>query len=220
MRLVIFSDLHDLEIRRPKRLPPVELSLPECDLALFCGDACNWGTWNEWVRFCRWYGRQKATFKLAIGGNHDNPLLYAKRAWAVIEAQKNSITYLQDSSTEVLGLSIYGSPWTPYFGGTEVFHHPAGSAELRAVWARVPASTDILLTHGPALGLLDSTSEDGHLGDELLLEAIDRVQPRLHAFGHVHDSYGALQHGPTLVVNASLVDSGYNLVHSPVVLDL
>jgi Icc-related predicted phosphoesterase len=220
MRIVIFSDVHDLEVVRPKHAPPVELILPECDLALFCGDACNQGTWNEWRRFCAWYGRQKAQVRLAIGGNHDDPLAHAKRHWAVHEAQENAITYLQDSAVEVLGLQVYGSPWTPYFGGTEVFHHPAGSEALRAIWSRIPASTDILLTHGPALGVLDSGEAEGHLGDELLLEALDRVQPRLHACGHVHAGRGQTQHGPTTVVNACLVDSDYNLVHAPIVLDL
>lgn len=221
MRVVCFSDLHDLEVVRSKHTPPVELRLPRCDIALFAGDACNQGTWNEWKRFCRWFAAQDATFKIAVGGNHDNPLAHAKRAWAIHEATNHGITYLQDSSITIEGLNIYGSPWTPDFGGTEVFHLPDGSPELAAKWDHIPSDTDILLTHGPALGLLDSFSPTTpHLGDALLLKALDRIQPRIHVCGHIHAGYGQTQHGPTQVVNASLVDSDYSLVHAPIVLDL
>ena len=66
---------------------------------------------------------------------------------------------------------------------------------------------DILLTHAPALGLGDM--EDlPHRGFEVFLRLMDRYQPRLMVYGHVHPNYGATrfvrerQYGPTRVISA------------------
>jgi len=62
---------------------------------------------------------------------------------------------------------------------------------------------DILLTHGPPLGNLDTVrppfnlSNTGPLGDHKgcphLAAAVKRAKPRLHCFGHIHEARGALR---------------------------
>ncbi len=37
-----------------------------------------------------------------------------------------------------------------------------------------------------------------------LREAIERVKPTLHVFGHIHESAGVMKHKETLFVNAAL----------------
>lgn len=56
---------------------------------------------------------------------------------------------------------------------------------------------DILVTHGPPFGILDTVGGDGSwrmkesVGCENLLRAVKRCRPRLHAFGHIHEGWGA-----------------------------
>lgn len=48
----------------------------------------------------------------------------------------------------------------------------------------------------------------------------DPRRGRLHVFGHNHASAGAARIGPTLHINASMVNSKYAIAHTPVELDL
>jgi Icc-related predicted phosphoesterase len=57
-------------------------------------------------------------------------------------------------------------------------------------------------------------------GCEELREAVRRVGPRLHVFGHIHEGYGREEHDGTLFVNASTCDEHYRPLNPPVVVDL
>ena len=48
-----------------------------------------------------------------------------------------------------------------------------------------------MLTHGPPQGILDQTYKSESVGCEFLRNAVERVRPRLHCFGHIHESWGA-----------------------------
>lgn len=50
---------------------------------------------------------------------------------------------------------------------------------------------DVMMTHGPPLGILDTTSRGEHVGCQHLLRAARRCKPRLHCFGHIHETWGA-----------------------------
>jgi Icc-related predicted phosphoesterase len=45
---------------------------------------------------------------------------------------------------------------------------------------------------------------DSHSGDQELLEAVTRIRPRLHIFGHIHGVKGIVQTDDTLHANAAL----------------
>ena len=60
----------------------------------------------------------------------------------------------------------------------------------RAVWENIP-DVDILITHQPPFMILDVGKSD-HVGCEYLLERVKKMKPRLHIFGHIHESYGVL----------------------------
>jgi hypothetical protein len=68
-----------------------------------------------------------------------------------------SVIYLENSSTSLRfprdrQLTIYGSPMTPQYGNW-VFQY----RRIRDVWRdTIPDGTDILLTHGPPRGHLDT----------------------------------------------------------------
>ncbi|EUC43487.1 hypothetical protein COCMIDRAFT_100669 [Bipolaris oryzae ATCC 44560] len=92
---------------------------------------------------------------------------------------------------------IYASPYTPGCG-TSAFQYPTGSdrfnpPETTPLWAKnvgtetsiIPENVDIVMTHGPPKYILGETAGDS-AGCEHLRNAIVRVKPRLHCFGHIH----------------------------------
>jgi len=118
---------------------------------------------------------------------------------------------------------VYGSPWSARFYDW-AFNVDRGPDSDR-LYAHVPDETDVLITHGPPLGRGDLTSSGGRRAGcaDLLRHVQDRIRPRLHAFGHIHECGGEVSYdGTTLYVNASSVDPDYRVsLRSPyVVVDL
>lgn len=50
--------------------------------------------------------------------------------------------------------------------------------------------TIILITHGPPKLYLDRRNISWHTGCEYLLDAVYKLRPRLHVFGHIHAGHG------------------------------
>jgi hypothetical protein len=55
---------------------------------------------------------------------------------------------------------------------------------------------------------------------DLLSEVQNRIKPRIHVFGHIHEDYGITYDGTTLFINASNLDLAYRAVNPCVVVDL
>jgi Icc-related predicted phosphoesterase len=102
----------------------------------------------------------------------------------------------------VFGLKVWGSPWQPRFFDW-AFNLDRGP-DLAAKWALVPDDTDILITHGPPVGILDRTFRGTETGCADLLARVKVVKPRLHLFGHIHEAAGVVETPDTLFVNASI----------------
>jgi Icc-related predicted phosphoesterase len=125
---------------------------------------------------------------------------------------------LVDSGVEVEGLKIWGSPVTPLYGGA---FGMSRAADRKRHWARIPRNTDILITHGPPLGILDhGPRSERREGCPELREAVLQARPRVHVFGHIHAGYGTLRAPDTLFVNASLLGEDGSLSRKPIVIDL
>ena len=74
-------------------------------------------------------------------------------------------------------------------------------------------SVDILVTHHPPRGVLDLTGFGVRAGLEQLWKAIGRLAPRLHLFGHIHESSGYEGGGGVIFVNPGpLYEGRYALV--------
>lgn len=50
-----------------------------------------------------------------------------------------------------------------------------------------------------------------------LLNAVQRVKPKLHIFGHIHESYGTHTTEETTFINASICNEQYKPVNKPIV---
>ena len=95
--------------------------------------------------------------------------------------------------------TIYVSPYTPAFcdwafayeHNEDRFNGPHQVAEGVTSIATnpIPDYVDIVMTHGPPKGTLDWCPQ-GNVGCENILQAIRRVKPMMHCFGHIHESNG------------------------------
>ncbi|PYE48345.1 hypothetical protein [Deinococcus yavapaiensis] len=93
--------------------------------------------------------------------------------------------------------------------------------EIGAHWKRVPTHVDVLVTHGPPLGVLDRLEDDSaSVGCPLLRERVKVVRPRVHVFGHLHVGHGWLEEDGTCFVNAALCDERNELAFTPIVVDV
>lgn len=210
MRVVCISDTH--EHHR-------EIDVPEGDMVVCSGDISMMGDVPEVVDFLRWLRGLPHAHKVLIAGNHD--FCFEQRpevSAAMLQAEGEGITYLQDSGAELGGLKVWGSPWQPWFYDW-AFNLARGEA-IAAKWALIPEGTDLLVTHGPPWGILDETPRGQKVGCEELLNVVARVRPRLHVFGHIHHGYGKVVQDGTTFVNACSCDEGYRAVNPPIVVEM
>lgn len=192
------------------------LKIPEGDILIHAGDVSDQGSRHEIYDFLRWFSQLPHRHKVFIAGNHDwlferNPVL----ASGLIPP---GVTYLQDSGCEFDGLKIWGSPVTPTFFDW-AFNRERG-ATIEGHWQRIPLGTDVVVSHGPALGILDQTLQRKAQGCADLLKRLEEVRPRLHVCGHIHAGYGKAKLGETLMVNASICNEVYYPINAPVVVEL
>lgn len=208
IRLVAISDTHNHHH---------QITVPDGDILVHAGDFCGRGVLEEAQDFADWFASQPHPHKVVIAGNHDfcveiDPV-HADRLFS-----DPQVTYLMDQSVTVAGLRFHGAPWQPWFHDW-AFNLPRGP-ELAAKWALIGDDVDVLLTHGPPQGILDRTFSGLAVGCADLTEALARVRPRVHVFGHIHEAYGTQEVDGTLHVNACSCTLRYEPLHPPVVVDI
>jgi Icc-related predicted phosphoesterase len=208
LKIVAISDTHC----RHK-----SVKLPKGDLLIHAGDFTYRGKLSEVQDFLQWFAQLPFTWKIFIAGNHD--FYFEKTSKADIESVvPKGVVYLQDSGITINGIHIWGSPVTPWFYDW-AFNRQRG-ADISKHWNLIPPDTNLLITHGPAFGVLDTVINGSHVGDKDLLKKIEIVKPAAHVCGHVHESYGRLMRGSTRFINACVLNEHYELVNPPVVFDL
>lgn len=195
------------------------------DLLIVAGDLTARDTLPEWDQFFKWLDAQNYRKKLYIGGNHDGFLTQCANNVDCVDIEYSEECkkqeYLCDSGTEFEGLKIWGSPWTLPFCD---WHFMLPEPELANKWALIPSDTDILVTHGPPHGILDSVKNQRRIQKDIYCgsvslrnEVIQRIKPKLHVFGHIHEHGGKITDMiTTKFVNASHCDEDYNPVNKPV----
>ena len=230
MRVAFISDTHEQE-----RQLTQSLITAKPDVLVHCGDFTGIGRLervHDFADWCLMLRRKKYVgHVLVVAGNHDiafdethpkcaGPAL-PERARAILHDA--GIHYLQDSGCSVTdehgsARTFWGSPWTPRFFDW-AFQIDSKSQD-DAIFAQVPIRLDVLVTHGPPLGIMDRTPDGRHVGSTALWAAVERVKPRVHAFGHIHGMYGLVVGRPTLFVNASTCTEAYKPTNPPVVMDI
>lgn len=192
--------------------------LPAADVAIHCGDLTLHSTTQEYEKTFSMLRELSAPLKLVIPGNHDRVLdrefwqqhvnrksklhgmdnaraeAYRQRhdeARAIIADAAVDGVHLLDEGTHEFELAngallrVYASPMTPEYGHW-AFQYPDGTHEFD-----IPKNIDVAITHGPPKDVLDTTSMGERVGCPKLFDAIYKAKPKVHCFGHIHESWGA-----------------------------
>ncbi|WP_291724176.1 metallophosphatase domain-containing protein [Bernardetia sp.] len=212
MKILFISDTHGQHASL--KLPKLDKET-ESTMLIHTGDISKRGKEDEVKDFLEWFEIQDYTYKIFIAGNHD--FLFEMNPTLAESLVPTNCIYLNNSAVEIEGIKIWGSPITPRFFDW-AFNCDRGE-KIRQHWNQIPKDTDILLTHGPAYGILDQTIQGLQVGCEELSEVIGEIKPKIHAFGHIHEGYGMTNHSDTTFINASVLDIRYKLKNEPVLLD-
>lgn len=230
LKIVCISDTHNLHD---------QIVLPDGDVLVHAGDSTMLGRIDELENFVNWFGRQTHKHKVLIAGNHDwgmesNQKAYEKFFYkrglpvgdvnsirTYIEGLCNTynINYLNNTSTIIEGLKFYGSPDQPAFCG---WGFNRTNAQLNEIWKKIPDDVNVLITHAPSYGVLDSLEYCGTMvGDVPLMKRINTLANlKLHVFGHIHPDYGVIEVDGSKRVNACLLDDRYKVRNQPIVVEI
>ena len=179
-------------------------NLPSADVIIHSGDISFAGTGEEVVDFIEWFGSLNYQYKIFIAGNHDY-VLEGKAHERIQVFLPENCFYLSNSGITINGINLWG---IPFFFSPDETNSDTKSIEL------IPDDVDVLITHQPPYGILDQ-SNDTRFGCSDLLQAVRRISPAYHLFGHIHDAYGIEKHKQTTFANAAVVDAEYRLMRNP-----
>jgi predicted phosphodiesterase len=221
MKITFISDTHTKHAH-------LTHDLPGGDILIHAGDLMNSGyDKNDIYFFLNWYKSVPGySHKIFIAGNHDRIFEFQPDFIEEVLEKYPEIDYLEDFSKELYipdhnPIKIYGSPWQPEFYNW-AFNLPRNGEELERKWNNIPEDTDILITHGPAYGYLDTSGppyNEPFLGCELLIKRIKEIKPKIHVCGHIHGGYGYKFDGETHFFNASVLNERYVYSNIPLTVD-
>ena len=224
--------------------------LPGGHILIHSGDITSLGRKHEVIDFIKWFGRQEYTYKVFIAGNHDmtfdsEKLLRDKLAhfegrteydtecadgkpeWLtdILNNLDSNVFYLENSSIDIEGLNIWGSPYSPTFGYGWGFNADRGH-DITQIWNEIPMDTDIVITHSPIYGYNDrALNTNQNVGCADLYHRLHEVKPHLHFAGHIHEGYGygtipyKDEWGDIYTFNPSTCNLRYEAVNAPITFD-
>ena len=216
MRFVAISDTHGKH---------QEIQLPPGDVLIHAGDISARGKEQEVKSFLDWFSALPYTYKIFIAGNHDF-FLEKKSEQEIKKIIPPGIIYLNDSGINIEGINVWGSPVTPWFYDWAFNRHRGHP--IKKHWSMIPDETNILVTHGPAYGILDTTISGESVGCEDLLYYIRRRErnnteenknPFTHICGHIHEAYGQHHVKGIHYINACVLDAQYMHNNAPVIFE-
>jgi Icc-related predicted phosphoesterase len=205
-----------------------ELRIPtDVDVVIHCGDESEslQVARNEQQSrdFFRWFSALKIEHKIFVPGNHSTAIEHG-----LIRPQEYpTIRFLIHQQMQLGAFVVFGTPYTPRFFEWAFMRE---RKDLDAVWQSIPDRVDILISHGPPKGYLDRTRDMAshkriHVGSQSLTRHVrERIKPRVHAFGHIHDemgikNFGTVLDGGILFVNCSCCDQSIQLENHGIVIE-
>ena len=213
-----------------------EIKIPKCDYLFIAGDITGNGSLIHLNRFSNWISdlKEDKIIKedvIVIAGNHDE-CLENPAFGSLAKTYLDNCIYLENRSYVLInGVTIFGSPYTPRFLNW-FFMHDKDEMYGR-VWQHVPEDTNIILSHGPAYGILDEvdnrySTEDRHVGCKGLRQrALELPNLKYVIHGHIHGGYGkehtvgtALHPGKIQFINCSICNEDYHPVNQPIIIEV
>lgn len=207
MRIVAIGDTHTKHRK---------LQVPDGDVLLFAGDG-EFRSALDLVNFNNWLTELGHGLVIVIAGNHD---FFCERFPNEVGKYLTKAVYLRDAPYVLPnGMALWASPMTITFLNWAFMESEENLDRYH--WSKIPQKTDILLTHGPAYGYLDTAQpEGGCLGSKTLCNRVEKLRIPYVIHGHIHGGYGIKKTQDTTFINCSVLDEDYNLVNKPIVIDV
>jgi Icc-related predicted phosphoesterase len=209
------------------------MEMPPADVLVIAGDWTMRGSLEEVIAFNADLLKIKDNYKqiFVLAGNHD---LLAETNRSMARIFLTAATYVEDESFDIFGYKAYASPWVPFCG--DWAFQILNNNMANYVWNNIPDDTEILITHSPPYGILDTepiewvnewkapAPEDEdmvHLGDCILRGRVEQLEHlKYHVFGHIHGGYGKKKIGKVTYINCSSLKRDYCTLNKPVVITL
>ncbi|EXF74004.1 hypothetical protein CFIO01_05830 [Colletotrichum fioriniae PJ7] len=218
IRFLVLSDTHDSAF--PSELPPADVVLHCGDLTMI-GGMSNYKAAIKSLSSCDAQlklvipGNHDVSLDptwWANNANEGDDLKEPKKAIDLFnQSGVNLLSEGYHSFTLKDGRSftLYASPYTPEFNGYAFSYGPHEDrfnpaettlSDLGKNVVRGPkplsSEVDILITHGPPQVpcedyRLDLDGKGVNCGCSKLWQAVQRIRPRIHCFGHLHEGYGS-----------------------------
>jgi len=210
VKCVCFSDTH---------MKHKELTIPDGDALIFAGDMCGQGRESSARKFARWMGEQPHKHKIVIAGNHDRCFEQGCRLPLKKYFSDQGLIYLEHEPIAIEGIKFFGSPYTPWFMSWAF--NVKGAFDLRRKWSFIPEDTEVLITHGPPFQVLDTSYLGQNCGCQHLgIRIKDLLKLKVHVFGHIHFSYGAIELNNVLYLNCCSCGEDYNITNPCLTFDV
>jgi Icc-related predicted phosphoesterase len=167
-----------------------QLVIPDgIDVVVHSGDASNYRdpylNESQLIRFLEWFAKLSIPCKIFVPGNHDTSMemgLVTKDF-----AKSLGIEVLINEELVINEVRFWGSPYTPTYGD---WAYMKSRQKINRVWDFIPDDVDVLITHGPPYGVLDSTygynNKPELAGCSALMKRVVKINPKLMLFGHIH----------------------------------
>lgn len=197
MKILHLSDTHCCHYRLR--------NLPEADVVVHSGDFCMAGSEREAVDFLNWFCDLPYRYKIFVCGNHDECLYGAD-----ITGLDDNVYYLCNSGIEIDGIKFYGVP---------MFMRDCVTDIQSRNYAKIPAYTDVLITHSPPYAILDF-DDNIHYGSNEIREIIPSINLKVHLFGHIHRQHGILHKDGIVFSNGAIMSEDYSVLNSPSVIEI
>lgn len=199
MRIACISDTHTY-----LKVLINQNRLPDADVLTIAGDVTYRGKEGEIRAFNKHLGMIKDKYRriYLTPGNHD--FLFQESPTFARNLVTNA-KVLVDEGDEFEGVYFYGSPWQPWFYDW-AYNFPPNDNGVTAcrVWGQIPDKTNVLITHGPPLNILDRVQRGEHVGCPYLRERVLQLPNlKLHTFGHIHEAHGRTAIGDKTFINAA-----------------
>lgn len=245
--VLVLSDTHGEALQRPVTT--------SADVAIHCGDITEESKLDEFRAAITMLKTIDAPVKLVIAGNHDftlddkafsntrreisstidGPALKrtygdlgeARALFDAEEPRAAGITFLDEGIHRIplangALMTVYASPYTPSKSSGWGFQYDPSQEQHD--WT-LDNTVDLAMTHSPPHGIFDYTASKTRAGSQGLFAAIAKAKPKVHCFGHIHESWGAklVQWRPELSDEPShftdIDNDGSRLIESRATLD-
>lgn len=224
MKLLCMSDLHGQLPTGP--FPTADVAVIAGDItpalhSFYGGHPAGRMKQAEWIRevFLPWTQTLPVRDVVLTWGNHDHVGEHM-RTLLPLAGWPSHVHPLVNDAVMLDGVTFYGVPQTPRFYDW-AFNEDDTDEALGRCWREVPDGTDVLVSHGPPYGVVDSI----RIGSEHLGSLTQRTwlcnpdatnRPRLVICGHIHGSGGRSGScGNSYVHNVALVNEAYQLIRQP-----